>query len=118
MSVYVLLGEGLAAGEVTAVTDAVADGGGRLAVAMSARLLVLEPGPSTVADLQALPADVVLAVGDDDVAPLQAADPSPDVLADVLLLALTTSAATAGADTARTAQGLYWPGIGCLVEED
>ena len=118
MSVYVLLGEGVTVEQVTAVTDAVADSGGRLAVLMSARLFAVEPGETTVADLQALPGEVVVAVGDDDVAPLQAANPSPDVLADLALLALTTSAALAAADAARTSEGLYWPDAGCLVEED
>jgi hypothetical protein len=118
VSVYVLMGEGLSATQVSALTDAVANGGGRLAVVMSSRLLVIEPGPSTLTNLQALPGDVVLAIGEDDVAALQAVSVPPDVLADVTLLAGTTSAATTDADAARTGQGQYWPGIGCLVEED
>jgi hypothetical protein len=118
VSMYVLLADPLSPAQGAAVTEAVAGTEGRVTVLISSRLMVVDGGAATNAGLQGLVGDAVVAVGDDDVAPLLAAAVGfPDLLAQVGVLALTTSPALAAAEAVRPRQGEAWHGLGCIPEE-
>jgi len=117
-NIYVLLNDSLSSEQGMALTGAVADAGGRIAVAVSPRLLIVDGDASTTSAVEDLVGDGVVAVGEDDVSPLvgPAAD-SVDLAAQVDMLADTTSAAQADADAVRTREGETWRGFGCLPQQ-
>jgi hypothetical protein len=118
VSLYVLLTDPLSATQGAAVSQAVADTDGRITVLVSSRLMVVDGDPATEGALQGLVGDAVVAVGNDDVTPLLAAAVgSPDLLAQVGVLALTTSPALMAAEAVRPGQGEPWRGLGCVPEE-